>query len=172
MTPAQGWVALLDKQLDEMSCAYDVVNASISGETTAGGLTRLPRLLELNKPSIVIVELGSNDGLRGFPVKELRGNLEQIVALSQAAGAGVVLVGMQIPSNYGRRYTESFANIFSEIAMAKGAALLPFFLDGISEDESLMQADTIHPNALAQPLLQQMVLNLIDPMLSCARVTP
>lgn len=151
-----------------MSCAYDVVNASISGETTVGGLTRMPRLLELNKPSIVIVELGSNDGLRGFPVKELRSNLEQIVTLSQAAGARVLVVGMQIPSNYGRRYTEAFASTFSEVALANGTALLPFFLDGISEDENLMQDDTIHPNTVAQPILQQRVLKLIDPMLSCA----
>lgn len=170
MTPESGWVALLAKQLDEMSCPADVVNASISGETTAGGLTRLPRLLENSKPSIVIFELGSNDGLRGFPIAEIHKNLQQMVALSQAAGARVLILGMRIPGNYGRRYTGSFANTFTVVAGENNTELLSFFLDGISEQESLMQDDTIHPNERAQPLLRDRVLEVINPMLRCAQV--
>ena len=172
MTPELGWVALLDKQLDEMSCPVEVVNASISGETTAGGLTRLPRLLKINNPSIVILELGSNDGLRGFPIDMMRSNLEQMVDLSQSAGAKVLIIGMRIPSNYGRRYTESFASTFSELAEDKDTAFLPFFLDGISEDENLMLADTIHPNETAQPILRDIVFELVQPLSGCAKVTP
>ena len=168
MTPELGWVALLDKQLDEMSCPADVVNSSISGETTAGALTRLPRLLEVNKPTIVIIALGGNDGLRGFPVSVMRDNLRQMVTLSQAAGAKVLIAGMKIPSNYGRRYTESFASSFAEVAQENDTALLPFFLEGISEDEYLMQADTIHPNENAQPIMRDMIFKLVKPQLDCS----
>lgn len=172
MTPELGWVALLDKQLDEMSCPADVVNSSISGETTVGGLTRLPRLLEINNPSVVIVELGGNDGLRGFPIAQMRKNIEQMVTLSKAAGARVLILGMQIPSNYGRRYTESFAAVYREVAEQHDAELLPFFLDGISEDDILMQDDTIHPSEAAQPLLRDRVMEVIKPLLRCDQVTP
>ncbi len=168
MTPELGWVALLDKQLDEMSCPADVVNASISGETTVGGLTRLPRLLKINNPSIVIIELGSNDGLRGFPIGEINKNLGQMVTLSQAAGARVLILGMRIPSNYGRRYTESFAKTFSEVAKQYGTELLPFFLEGISEDENLMQADSIHPGTAAQSLLRDRVYDQVRTLSGCA----
>ena len=168
MTPELGWVALLDRQLDEMSCPADVVNSSISGETTAGALTRLPRLLEVNKPSIVIIALGGNDGLRGFPVSVMRDNLRQMVTLSQAAGAKVLIAGMKIPSNYGRRYTESFASSFAAVAEENDTALLPFFLEGISEDEYLMQADTIHPNENAQPIMRDMIFQLVKPQLDCS----
>jgi acyl-CoA thioesterase-1 len=172
MTPELGWVALLDKKLFEMSCPADVVNASISGETTVGGLTRLPRLLADNKPNIVIIELGSNDGLRGFPVSVMRSNLLEMVTLSETAGARVLILGARIPSNYGRRYTESFANTFAQVSEEKGTTLLPFILEGIHDDEKLMQADTIHPNEHAQPILRDTIFKLLQPLSACAKVTP
>lgn len=167
MPPEDGWVALLDAQLDEMNCPADIVNASISGETTIGGVTRLPRLIELNNPSIVIVELGVNDGLRGFPVQQMRDNLENTINLASDAGAKVLLLGIQIPSNYGRRYSDSFRNTYSELSDEHAVALIPFFLDGVHDNEALMQADTVHPNEAAQPLLKEVVLKKLLPLLDC-----
>lgn len=153
MSLEQGWVHHLAQELDSTHPGYSVVNASISGETTDGGLRRLPALLDLHQPVLVIVELGGNDGLRGFPVARIRKNLEAIAKLSQAAGAKVLLLPMEIPPNYGSRYTQAFRNIFPATAKASGAHLGPFLLDGVATRRELMQDDGIHPGIDAQPLL-------------------
>jgi acyl-CoA thioesterase-1 len=149
----EGWVALLERRLRAEGYGYRVVNASVSGETTGGALARLPRILQVHRPAVVIVELGGNDGLRGVPVAEMRSNLDRIATLSKGAGARVLVAGMQIPSNYGPQYTRQFAATFDEVAKAHGAALVPFFLDRIALDEKWFQPDGIHPTAAAQPYL-------------------
>ena len=151
--PEQGWVRLLQDRLDATAPAYSVVNASISGETTGGGLARLPGALERHAPEVVIVELGGNDGLRGYPIARIRDNLARMVELAQDAGARVLLVGMMIPPNYGRRYLEAFRDTFREVAGNAGVPLVPFLLDGVATDDGLMQEDGIHPEADAQPML-------------------
>jgi acyl-CoA thioesterase-1 len=147
------WVALLNQRLAKQGYGYRVVNASISGETTAGARSRLPRALELHKPAVVIVELGGNDGLRGLPLKQVRGNFENLIEASQAAQAKVVLVGMRMPPNYGAEYANSFHALYGELAKKYDVPLVDFFLDGVALDDTLMQADGIHPNATAQPKL-------------------
>ena len=149
----QGWVELLKTRLKEQGYGYQVVNASISGETTAGGLARLPRALELHHPGIVILELGGNDGLRALPIAQMRANLTQMVTLAGAAGAKVLLLGMRMPPNYGPQYTEQFAMVFSDLAREKKIALVPFLLTDIALSSSLLQGDDIHPNAQGQPVL-------------------
>jgi acyl-CoA thioesterase-1 len=161
----EGWVALLQKRLREQGYGYRVVNASVSGETTGGALARLPRVLQVHRPAIVIVELGGNDGLRGVPVPEMRSNLERIVALSRQAGADVLIAGMQIPSNYGPQYTKQFAATFGDVARARQTAHVPFFLEGIALDERNFQPDGIHPVAAAQPRLLQNVWPALQPLL-------
>lgn len=155
-----GWVALLQQRLAKENVAAKVVNASISGETTAGGRSRLPALLEEHRPAIVILELGGNDALRGLPIETTRANLLAMTQAAKAAGARVLIVGMQVPPNYGRRYSEQFAAIFPEVAKAEGTALVPFLLEGVSDAPNaaeLFQADRIHPLAKAQP---QMLANV------------
>jgi acyl-CoA thioesterase-1 len=147
------WVALLNQRLAKQGYGYRVVNASISGETTAGARSRLPRALELHKPAVVIVELGGNDGLRGLPLKQVRGNFENLIETSQAAQAKVVLVGMRMPPNYGAEYANSFHALYGELAKKYDVPLVDFFLEGVALDDTLMQADGIHPNATAQPKL-------------------
>jgi acyl-CoA thioesterase-1 len=147
------WVALLQKRLAAQGYGYRVVNASISGDTTGGARTRLPRALELHKPAVVILELGGNDGLRGLPLRQVRENFEFLIERSQAAGAKVVLVGMRMPPNYGAAYADGFHALYGELAQRYDAPLLGFFLDGVALDEKLMQADGIHPTAAAQPRL-------------------
>jgi acyl-CoA thioesterase-1 len=161
----QGWVALLQKRLRDQGYGYRVVNASVSGETTGGALARLPRVLQVQKPAIVVVELGGNDGLRGVPIPEMRSNLERIATLSHGAGAAVLIVGMRIPSNYGPQYTEQFAATFADVAKRHKAALVPFFLQKIALDDSKFQADGIHPVASAQPALLDTVWPVLQPML-------
>ncbi len=155
-----GWVHLLDQHFinDHPEADYEVINASISGETTGGGLSRLPKLLANHQPNIVIIELGGNDGLRGYPIKTLRGNLDQLVSLSKQANAKVLVVGMQIPPNYGPRYTQQFYDSFGKIAQKYDAELLPFLLEDIALIPALMQKDGIHPTAVAQPLILRNVL--------------
>ena len=138
MSLEQGWVALLAQQLEREDPPWQVVNASISGETTGGGLRRLPGLLEQHQPALVILELGGNDGLRGFPLDALRDNLRQLVSLSQRAGAEVILVPMEIPPNYGARYTAGFRDSFVEIAQATDSVLAPFLLAGVDGETSLV----------------------------------
>ena len=152
-----GWVALLEQRLKQQGYDDKVINASISGDTSAGGLARLPALLAAHKPEVVIVELGGNDGLRGQQPAQLKQNLASMIAASQNAGAKVLLLGMQLPPNYGARYTQAFAKVYDELAHEKQVALVPFFLQGVGGNPQLMQADGIHPAADAQGLLLENV---------------
>jgi len=161
----QGWVALLQARLRQQGYGYDVVNASVSGETTAGGLTRLPRALALHHPRIVILELGGNDGLRALPIAAMRGNLAQMVHLTRTAGADVVLLGMRIPPNYGPQYTEQFQAVYTDLAKEFGVPVVPFLLEGIALNPALMQADQIHPDELGQPILLANVWPVLQPLL-------
>lgn len=161
----QGWVALLQARLRAQGYGHRVVNASSSGETTGGALARLPRALATHKPAIVIVELGGNDGLRGLPVVDIRANLESIVALSQQAGARILLVGIRIPPNYGPSYTRDFERMFADLARRHALPHVPFLLADVALDENLMQDDGIHPNAAAQPRLLEAVWKPLQPML-------
>ena len=161
----QGWVELLKTRLKTEGYGYQVVNASVSGETTAGGLARLPRALELHHPSIVIIELGGNDGLRALPIPQLRDNLTQLVTLSASAGAKVLLLGMRMPPNYGPQYTEQFAKVFSDLASVKKIPSVPFVLTDIALNQSLLQGDEIHPNAEGQPILLNNVWPVLKPLL-------
>jgi acyl-CoA thioesterase I len=163
--PAQGWVALLQKRLQDQGYGQRVVNASVSGETSSGGLQRLPRALQLHKPGIVIIELGSNDGLRGLPLSVTRDNLTKMVAAAKKSGADVLLVGMQMPPNYGARYTSEFAALFRELASRNGLALVPFLLESVALNDALMQADGLHPNVNGQPIILDNVWPHLEPLL-------
>ena len=148
------WVELLKERLEqETPGIWNVANASISGETTDGGLRRLPDLLDKHDPAIVVIELGGNDGLRGFPPDVIRTNLAKMIQLSQQHGAEILLVGIEIPPNYGQRYTTAFANVFSSLAEEYNLSFVPFFLADVYDGEAMMQADGIHPTAKAQPQL-------------------
>lgn len=167
MDEQQGWVALLQEKLSaEGRLDWRVVNGSVSGETTAGGLARLPAMLASTSPDIVILELGGNDGLRGLPVPTIRENLAQMIKLSQDAGARVLLSGIQIPPNYGPRYTGPFYAQYTELAEQYGLPLIPFLLDGIAENAELMQDDGIHPTAEAQPLIVEIVWPVLNPLMA------
>ena len=165
LRPEQGWVELLKTRLKSQGYGDQVVNASVSGETTAGGLARLPRALELHHPSIVILELGGNDGLRGLPIAQMRANLTQMATLSTAAGAKVLLLGMRMPPNYGPEYTKQFAMVFSDLASEKKIPFVPFLLTDIALSPALLQDDDIHPNALGQPILLDNVWPTLKPLL-------
>jgi len=165
LAPGQGWVALLEKRLRTQGYEYRVVNASVSGETTGGGLERLPRALQLHKPDVVVIELGANDGLRGLPVASARNNLLEMAALAQDAGAQTLLLGMRMPPNYGPRYTADFARMFAEVANRSHMALVPFFLEGVALKANAIQADGLHPNASAQPALLGVVWPHLEPLL-------
>jgi acyl-CoA thioesterase-1 len=160
-----GWVPLLGARLAQRYPNYRVVNASISGDTTRGGLARLPALLARDKPAVVVLELGANDALRGLPLNVTEQNLNAMARRSIQAGARVLVVGMQIPPNYGRDYAQRFMNVFPAVARAEHAALVPFLLDGIAADRSLFQADGLHPVASAQPRLMENVWKVLEPML-------
>ena len=147
----QGWVSLLAQKLEQRS--IQVINASISGETTSGGLTRITSTLAQHKPKIVVVELGANDGLRGLPVKQMEQNLAAIIRASQQAGAKVLLLGMKIPPNYGPQYTRDFSNTYTALARQFKTGLVPFFLEGVAGNPALIQQDGLHPTAEAQPRL-------------------
>ena len=149
----QGWVELLRKKLKNEGYGYEVINASVSGETTAGGLARLSRALSLHHPTVVVIELGGNDGLRALPLDQMRSNLTAMVDMARASGAQVLLLGIRIPPNYGPEYTERFRAVYLEIAREKKTPLVPFFLEGIALSPELMQADGIHPNESGQPKL-------------------
>jgi len=152
--PAEAtWVALLQRRLAQQGYGYRVVNASISGETTGGARSRLPRALQLHDPAIVVLELGGNDGLRGLPLGQVRGNLEFMIERARASGAQVVLAGMRVPPNYGAAYADGFHALYVELARKYETPLVNFFLEGVALDPTLMQADDIHPNAAAQPRL-------------------
>ena len=149
----QSWTALLQERLQVLGYEHRVVNASISGETTEGGKTRIKSAVERFEPALVVLELGGNDGLRGFPPQRMRENLEAIVSTSRASGAAVVLLGIRIPLNYGPRYTREFERVFRDVSESSDIPWVEFFMDGVALDDGLMQADGIHPNADAQPIL-------------------
>ena len=163
--PEQGWVALLTQRLQAQGYGYEVVNASVSGEASVGGLQRLPRALEIHHPVMVILEIGANDGLRGLPVAAAKDNLTKMVQLSQAAGARVLLVGIRIPPNYGPRYTTEFADMYPEIAKQYHLPLVPFLLEKVALDPSLMQEDGMHPNARGEPLVLDTLWQGLEPLL-------
>ncbi|MNZ72220.1 Esterase TesA precursor [compost metagenome] len=161
----QGWVSLLEKRLKEKGYDYRVVNASISGDTSAGGLARLPALLAEEKPELVVIELGGNDGLRGMAPMHLQQNLAAMVSASRDSGAKVILLGMRLPPNYGERYTQAFAQVFQQVAEQQKVALVPFFLERVGGNPQLMQPDGIHPAADAQPLLLENLWPTLKPLL-------
>ena len=161
----QGWVALLQTRLKQQEYGYQVINASVSGETTAGGLARLPRALMLHQPKIVVLELGGNDGLRALPMPQMRANLARMVDLARAAGADVLLLGMRMPPNYGPDFTELFRSSYSELARDKKLPLVPFLLEDIALNPGLMQADGVHPNEQGQPKLLDNVWPSLKPLL-------
>ena len=166
MSITQGWVALLEQRLRREGYGYAVVNASVSGETTAGGRARLGRALEQHRPSVVILELGANDGLRGLPVSTVRANLEAMITQAKSAGASVLLLGMRIPPNYGERYSQEFSRTFSELARQHQIGVVEFFLDKVAMNPSLMQDDQIHPTVQAQPILLDNVWPQLQPLLT------
>lgn len=153
LTRGAGWVALLEQKLKAEKIDARIVNASISGETTSGGRARLPALLTAHKPQIVVIELGANDGLRGLPVASAEANLRQMVTLSQKQDAKVMLIGMRMPPNYGRAYTERFFGMYSTLSKDLKAPLVPFMLEGVADKPALFQADRLHPNAQAHPTI-------------------
>jgi acyl-CoA thioesterase I len=163
---AQGWVALLEQRLRTQGYGYKVVNASVSGETTGGGLQRLARALELHRPAVVIVELGANDGLRGLNNSLTRDNLTKIIAESKKSGAQVLLVGMRLPPNYGPKYTNDFMRMYRDIAAESKVALVPFLLQSVALKPDLMQEDGLHPTAAAQPALLDTVWPILEPLLN------
>ena len=161
----QGWVALLEQKIKQANISARIVNASISGDTTAGGLQRLPQLLAEHQPSVVVLELGGNDGLRGLSLDAMRANLQQMIELAKAQQAQVVLLGMQLPPNYGPRYTQNFAQVYQQLATEHEIRLVPFFLEGIGGVAGMMQADGIHPVAEAQPILLANVWPILEQVL-------
>ncbi|WP_412973354.1 arylesterase [Glaciecola sp. MF2-115] len=157
LTQQQGWVYLLQNAWERENKAITVVNAAISGDTTDGGLSRLPRLLDLHKPTHLLIELGGNDALQGHNPKKIRANIEQMVQLAQKNNVEVMLQEMQIPTNYGRRYMELFMQVFQDVATKYELKLIPFFLEEIALNKELMQNDGIHPTAEAQPMIAELL---------------
>jgi len=171
LTAGSGWVTLLQQRLAVEHRPYTVVNASISGDTTAGGRARLDALLTRYRPAITIIELGGNDGLRGGSIDAMRQNLDAMTAAAQKAGSRVLLVGMRIPPNYGTAYVQRFGATFGEVASARKAALVPFLFDGFGEDEAMFQPDRIHPLAAAQSKLLDNIWRGLQPLLDAAGKT-
>jgi len=161
----QSWVAMLEDRLQSEGYGYRVVNASIAGDTSAGGLARLPRLLAAHKPDLVVIELGGNDGLRGQPVAALRDNLTKMIELSKQSGADVVLAGIQIPPNYGQTYGQALSAVYPELAARYDAPLIGFILEDVALDPELMQPDGIHPNAAGQKIVFANVWRVLGPLL-------
>jgi acyl-CoA thioesterase-1 len=166
MDDREGWVNLLRRRLDENGYPHAVVNASVSGDTTRDALSRIDATLERHDPEIVIVELGGNDGLRAFDVRTVDRNLRRILARIRENGAKIVLAGMRLPPNYGPVYTGAFESLYTELAQEFDAALVPFFMEGVATEPSLMQPDGIHPTAEAQPVLLDNVWPVLEPLLS------
>ena len=164
MPASKGWVSLLDARLRKAHPGWSMLNASVSGETTAGGVSRLPRQLERVRPAVVVIELGANDGLRGLPLDRMRANLDRMIVLSKASGAKVLLVGMRMPPNLGRAYTDGFANTYTQLARRHGVALLPFFLEPIMLDRRAFQRDNLHPTEAAQARLANHVWPALQPL--------
>jgi acyl-CoA thioesterase-1 len=160
-----GWPALLARKLDASGSSARVINASISGETTAGGLTRLPALLEEHQPDVLLLQLGANDGLRGLPIDQIRANLYAMLDRAAAAQVDVVLLGIELPVNFGRRYRSELRAVYAGLAQARNVALVPFLLEGVALDAALMQEDGLHPNARAQPQLLENIWPVLAPLL-------
>ena len=165
MTLEAGWIALLNDRLKTEHLNWHAINASISGDTTGGGLRRLPALLDKHQPDIVVIELGGNDGLRGYPIKQLKQNLQVMTTQAQDSGAHVLIMGMEIPPNFGERYTSLFRKVFSDVAATRNAAYGECMLAGVATDRALMQADGIHPTADAQSLLLNNVWQSLYPLI-------
>ncbi|WP_082559739.1 MULTISPECIES: arylesterase [unclassified Lysobacter] len=165
LAASQGWVSLTAQRVAQTRPGWRVVNASISGETTAGGAARIAGELARHKPAVVVIELGANDGLRGLPLSQSRANLERMIAAAQAAKARVLLIGMRMPPNLGREYTQGFERNYAELARNHGAALLPFLLEPIALDRQAFQDDNLHPIASAQPKLRDHVWTKLGPLL-------
>jgi acyl-CoA thioesterase-1 len=165
ITVDQGWVNLLSIRLRQAGYGLQVVNASVSGETTTGGLARLPRALAAHDPRYVIIELGANDGLRGLPLDTTRTNLDAMIALVAKQNRHVLVLGMRMPPNYGERYTQGYAAIYAELARLHHVALVPFLLEGVADRAALMQADALHPNEHGQPILLDNVWPVLKPLL-------
>lgn len=161
-----GWVTLLDERLDQLPGGFQVVNASVSGETTSGGLARLPGILKRHQPDWVILELGGNDGLRALPLPEMKSNLLKMIHLSRAAGAKVLLVGMKLPPNYGPVYTQSFEAVYRQVAEQTGVARVPFLLEGVAGNDTMMQPDRIHAAPDAQQQLLENVWIALEPLVT------
>ena len=158
----QGWVALLEQQLQQRVPNAKVVNASVSGDTTQGGVARLPRLIREHQPDLLMIELGGNDGLRGTPLQVINKNLEIMIDHAEQEGVMVMLLGMQIPPNYGPDYAQGFANIYSKLANQRDTFLVPFLLEGIAMKPGMMQSDGIHPTVEAQPIMTKAVIDALD----------
>ncbi len=165
LPPGKGWVDLLQQRLRQQEIPCTVTNASISGDTSAGGLARIKPALEQHQPEILLLELGANDGLRGLSLAAMKSNLNSIIGQAKDAGAKTLLVGMQMPPNYGPRYTERFHQIYEELAQEQQIPLVPFLMERVALEPSLMQPDNFHPNAQAQPLLLETVWPHLQPIL-------
>lgn len=166
LAAGEGWVDLLSTRLQQGGYSYQIVNASISGDTSAGGLSRIDAALAQHHPAVLILELGANDGLRGLSLKALKENLKRIITRAKGAGARVLLLGMEMPPNYGPRYTERFSTIYGELAVEQQLPEPPFLLERVVLDPALMQADNLHPNASGQPLLLETVWLALQPLLA------
>jgi len=162
---SRGWVALLQNRLQQAGYPHRVVNASISGDTTAGGLSRLPQALAQFQPDILIIELGGNDGLRGLGNRQTRDHLDQMITLARAARSRPLLLGMMLPPNFGKAFTEKFLQIYRDLAEQRRVPLVPFFLEGVADRPDWMQGDGIHPNASGQPLMLEHVWAQLQPLL-------
>jgi acyl-CoA thioesterase-1 len=166
LSPSEGWVSLLAERIEKARLPWKVANASVSGETTAGGLRRLSEDLKRHKPSIVVIELGANDALRGQPVAAIRANLEKMIRIARNAGAEPVLVGLMIPPNYGIDYAREFRDAFPSVAKAQKVPIVPFLLEGIADKRELFQPDQLHPNATAQATIRDNVWPVIEPLMA------
>jgi len=160
-----GWVSLLSLKITQKKIPYQVINASVSGDTTINGLKRLPALLKKYSPAIVIIELGGNDGLRGLSLRTMKNNLKQIIELSQNSGANIILAGMKIPPNYGKRYTQTFYKIYYDLNEDYKISFIPFILEGIGDKKELMQKDGLHPSKEAQKIIMKSIWNKLESIL-------
>jgi acyl-CoA thioesterase-1 len=166
----RGWVTLLQQRLRDRGLDYEVVNASITGDTSRGGLSRLPATLERERPAVLVIALGGNDGLRGLAPEQTADNLRRMIEQGRGVGARVLLLGIKLPSNYGRTFGEKFHRVYLDLAREQQVALVPFFLEGVAETRELMQPDGIHPGAAAQPRILDNVWSALEPLLRQAPV--
>jgi acyl-CoA thioesterase I len=165
LQPEQGWVALLQQRLRSQGYEYQIINASVSGETSSGGLERLPHLLAVHHPAVILLELGANDGLRGLPLQTIRDNLARLINLAKDSGARVLLLGIRLPPNYGVRYGNGFADLYPDLARQYQVPLVPFLLAEVALDPALMQADGLHPAAAGEPHVLDTIWPYLDPLL-------